>query len=173
MIKDFLEAGQIVGTHGIHGELRVNPWCDSPEFLRGFKELYFDHNGEKKVKVCSCRPHGNIALISLCGIDNVETAAAMRGKTLYIRRGDANLPADSYFIAELIGCAVMDADDAQTTYGILSDVCRTGAYVVWLVVSPEWKEHLVPAIPSVVIKTDVDAGEIRIRPIKGIFEDAN
>ena len=32
MLKEFLEAGRIVGTHGIKGELRVDPWCDSPDF---------------------------------------------------------------------------------------------------------------------------------------------
>ena len=34
MIKNFLAVGQIVGTHGVRGEMRVNPWADSPEFLK-------------------------------------------------------------------------------------------------------------------------------------------
>ena len=42
MIKDYLEIGQIVGTHGVRGELRVQPWCDSPEFFKKFKTLYYD-----------------------------------------------------------------------------------------------------------------------------------
>ena len=37
MIKNFLAVGQIVGTHGVRGEMRVNPWADSPEFLKQFK----------------------------------------------------------------------------------------------------------------------------------------
>ena len=41
MIKDYLEIGQIVGTHGVRGELRVQPWCDSPEFFKKFKTLYY------------------------------------------------------------------------------------------------------------------------------------
>lgn len=47
MIKDYLEIGQIVGTHGVRGELRVQPWCDSPEFFKKFKTLYYDAHGEK------------------------------------------------------------------------------------------------------------------------------
>jgi len=173
LIKEFLEAGQIVGTHGIRGELRVNPWCDSPEFLKGFSELYFDCDGKVKVKVRSCRPHGNIALLMLDGVDNVESASALRGKMLYMRRSDTKLPAGSYFIAELIGCTVTDADDTHKIYGTLADVSRTGANDVWHILSPDGKEYLIPAIPPVVIETDVRSGIIRIRPIKGIFDDAD
>lgn len=173
MIKNFLEAGQIVGTHGVRGELRVNPWCDSPEFLKDFKTLYFDADGKNEVKVRSCRPHGNVALLSLDGVDNVESAAALRGKMLYMRRSDAKLSEGSYFIAELIGCNVIDADDINIIYGTLADVSRTGANDVWHIMSPDGKEYLIPSIPSVVIETDVRDGIIRIRPIKGIFDDAD
>ena len=37
MLKQYLEVGKIVGTHGIKGEVRVEPWCDSPAFLSKFK----------------------------------------------------------------------------------------------------------------------------------------
>ena len=56
MVKSYLELGQIVSTHGIKGEVRFNPWCDTPEFVKKFKTLYFDKNGEKSVKVISARP---------------------------------------------------------------------------------------------------------------------
>ena len=51
MLKAYLELGQIVSTHGVRGEIRVNPWCDSPEFACKFKTVYFDDKGEKAVKV--------------------------------------------------------------------------------------------------------------------------
>ena len=173
MIKEFLEAGQIVGTHGVRGELRVNPWCDSPEFLKSFKTLYFDADGKRGVKVRACRPHGNVALLLLDGVDTVEMAAALRGKMLYMRRSDARLPEGSYFIAELLGCVVTDADDINKVYGTLADVSRTGANDVWHIMSPDGREYLIPAVPSVVAETDIKAGVVRIRPIKGIFDDAD
>ena len=109
LIKRFLEIGQIVGTHGVRGEMRVQPWCDSPQFIKEFRQLYLDENGNKQLEVRSCRPHGNVALLSVVGIDTVEAAAAMRGKVLYMRRSDARLPKGRYFISELIGCDVIDA----------------------------------------------------------------
>lgn len=172
MIKEFLEVGQIVGTHGIRGEMRVNPWADSPEFLKQFKTLYYDNKGEKSVKVISARPHGNVVILKLDGIETVEDASKMRNKVLYIRRADAKLADGSYFIEELIGCDVIDADDEAVCYGKLSDVSETGANDVWHI-EKDGKEYLIPAIPDVVINADVANNRVVIRPLKGIFDDEN
>ena len=40
MIKNYLELGQIVSTHGIKGEVRFNPWCDTPDFVKKFKTFH-------------------------------------------------------------------------------------------------------------------------------------
>ena len=153
--------------------MRVNPWCDSPEFMKGFRRLYLDENGKNQVEVRACRPHGNVALLSLSGVDTLEKAAAMRGKVLYLCRDDARLAPGHFFISELIGCDVLDADDPALRYGTLSDVSKTGANDVWHVTNDAGQEFLLPAIPSVVIDTDVAQNVVRIRPLKGIFDDAH
>ena len=127
MLKEYLELGQIVGTHGVRGELRVNPWCDSPEFIKQFKKIYFDSHGNNEVRVISSRPHGNVALMKLDGVDSVEQASALRNKIIYMKRADAKIKEGSYFIAELIECTVVDADDENIVYGTLCDVSETGA----------------------------------------------
>lgn len=172
MIKEFLEVGQIVGTHGVRGEMRVNPWADSPEFLKQFKTLYYDNRGEKSVKVISARPHGNVVIVKVEGIDTVDAASALRNRVLYIRRADAKIAEGSYFIEELIGCRVLDADDENICYGTLSDVSETGANDVWHI-EKDGKEYLIPAIPDVVISADVANDKVVIRPLKGIFDDEN
>lgn len=173
LIKEFLELGEIVGTHGVRGELRVNPWCDSPSFAAGFKTLYFDSKGSCAVQVQSARPHGNLVLIKLAGVDTVEQAQRLRGRVLWLRRSDAKLPAGRYFVAELLDCAVVDAEDPAVRYGTLTDVSRTGANDVWHITAENGREYLMPAIPDIVIETDVAAGIIRIRPMKGLFDDAD
>ena len=171
MIKEYLEIGEIVGTHGVHGELRLNPWCDSPDFVSCFKTLYYDSNGGCAAQIKSARPHGNIVLLRIAGIDSVEQAQKMRGKILYMKRSDAKLPEGRYFIAELTGCSVFDADEPQKCYGTLSDVSATGANDVWHITDGTGREYLIPAIPDVVIETDVANDRIVIRPLKGIFDD--
>ena len=170
MIKEFLEIGEIVGTHGVRGEMRVNPWCDSPDYMAKFKTLYLDSNEGCAVQVKAARPHGNIVLLAVKGIDTVEQAQKMRGKVLFMKRSDVKLPKNKFFVAELIGCEVFDADDETKKYGTLTDVSRTGANDVWHI-EADGKEYLIPAIPDVVVETDVEANRVTIRPLKGIFDD--
>lgn len=173
MIKDYLELGQIVGTHGVKGEIRINPWCDSPDFAKKFKTVYFDSQGNNSIKVISSRPHGNIILMKLENIDTVEAAQALRNKVLYIKRSDAKLPQGSWFIEELIGCEVYDADEQQRVYGTVTDVLSTGANDVWQITDGNGEEYLIPSIREVVIDVDVAKNCVKIRPLKGIFDDAD
>ena len=157
----YLEAGQIVGTHGVRGELRVQPWCDSPQVLAKIKTLYFD-NGARPVKV-ACRAHKNMALVKMNGVDTVQDAAALRGQILYLDRKDVKLEKGRYFICDLIGLTVVD-DTSGEVYGTCTDVSATGANDVY-------REVLIPAIPDVIRRVDIDGGEIRIFAMAGLFDD--
>ena len=172
MIKHYLELGQVVGTHGVRGEMRINPWCDSPDFAKGFKTVYLDANGLSPVKVTACRPHGNIILMKLEGITSIEEAEKMRNKLLYIKRSDASLPEGTWFIEELIGCDVYDADN-DNCYGVIAEISPTGANDVWHIVDSKKDEYLIPAIKDVVIEVDVENNFVKIRPMKGIFDNAD
>ena len=171
MIKDYLEIGQIVSTHGIKGEVRLNPWCDGPEFVKRFKTLYCDNRGQKPLKVVACRPHGNVAVLKLEGVDTVEAARAMRNTVLYMKRSDVNLPEGSWFISELIGCQVLDADDNTVCYGTIKDVDSGMANDIWYILTPDEKEVLIPAIKDVVIRCDVADNKAYIRPLRGLFDE--
>lgn len=166
--RQFLEAGQIVGTHGVRGEVRLQPWCDSPAVLTPIKTLYFDE-GKRAVKA-ACRPHKNLALVKLAGVDTVEAAAALRGTVLYLHRNDVKLEKGRYFICDLIGLTVVD-DDTGETYGTCCDVSSTGANDVYHLQTADGKEVLMPAIPDVIRKVDIDGGEIRIFAMAGLFDD--
>jgi len=169
MILDFLEIGTIVGTHGIHGELRVNPACDSPEFFAGFDTLYYDALGRQPVHILSARANKNIALLRLEGVSSMEAAQALKSKTLFFRRADARLEEGRYFIAELLGCAVFDAEDPGLRYGVISDVSQTGANDVWHVQTPVGKEILIPVIDDVVKRVDVANGRVEVCMLEGLL----
>lgn len=174
MLKQYLEIGQIVGTHGIRGEVRLNPWCDSPDFVKKFKTLYFDADGKRAVRVLSCRPHGNVVILSLDGTDSVEKASALRNKVLYMNRSDAKLSESDWFVQDLIDCKVADALDESKIYGTLTDVIAgVGANDVWTVTADNGREYLLPAIKDVVKSVDTAGGIIKISPMRGIFDDAD
>lgn len=171
MKNPFLEAGRVVGTHGVRGELRVEPWCDSARFLTGFSEFYWD-GGKEKVKVVSSRPHKNLLLLKLEGIDTVEQGDALRGRVLFLNRKDVKLPEGRFFVQDLIGLSAVDADDGRV-YGKVTDVFPTGSNDVYQVTDEDGKNYLVPAIRDVVVRVDVDAGVMELRPMRGIFDDAD
>lgn len=166
--KPFLEAGQITGTHGVRGEVRIQPWCDSAEQFAGFRTLYWDAAGTRPVRL-HARPHKKMALARLEGIDTVEAAAALRGRMLYVARRDLRLPEGYHLVQDLIGLTVVDADTGET-YGRLTDVSQTGANAVYHMQTPRG-EVLIPAIPQVVIAIDTAADILRLRPMKGLLDD--
>ena len=169
MKQRYLETGEIVGTHGVRGEMRLYPWCDSPDFLSGIKRLYLDKEGKAVLDVVSARVHGTLVLIKVKGVDDIPAAERLRGKTVYLDRKDARIEKGAYFIQDLIGCAVIDADDGHC-YGTVCDVSKTGANDVWHI-KQESREVLIPAIPDVVIDVDIDREKVVIRAMKGLFDD--
>lgn len=170
MKKQFLEAGRIVTVHGIAGEVRVQAWCDSNEFLTQFDTLYFNR-GQEPVQVERARVHKNVVILKLAGIDDRNTAQTLRGRVLYLNRDDIELDEGTYFVQDLIGCRVVDFDDPQKEYGELTEVSQTGANDVYHIKEASGRVTLIPAIPDVIRETDVEAQLIRITPLKGLFDD--
>lgn len=167
MKKDFLEAGKIVNTHGIRGEVKIMPYCDSPELLCEFDRLFIGKN-HKEIIIERSRVFKNMVIAKLEGVDTPEAAEKLRNKMLFMHRDDLELDEDTYFIQDLIDMEVRDAD-TDFMYGNIADVMQTGANDVYVVNGAD-KEYLVPAIPDVVISTDIDSNIMLIRPLEGLFD---
>ena len=170
MKKEFLEIGKFVGTHGVRGMVRIQPWSDDGEFLTQFKKFYLE-NGKTKIEMSKITPHGNVVIAQVKGIDSIEEAEKLRNQVLYIKRDDAHLPEGRYFVSEIIGSSVYDAD-TNALLGTLSDVSPTGANDVWHIKSGD-KEYLLPAIPDVIVDVDINNDKVIVRPLKGIFDDGD
>lgn len=167
MKKQYLEAGKIVTTHGIKGEVKIMPYCDSAELLAEFDRLFIGKNHDEII-VERARVQKNMVIAKLEGINTPEEAEKLRNKMLFMHRDDLELDDDTYFIQDLIGMEVKDAD-SDALYGTIADVMQTGANDVY-VVRGEEREYLVPAIADVVISTDLDSNKMTIRPLDGLFD---
>ena len=163
MKLQYLEAGQIVTTHGVHGEMKVLPWADGPDFLLDFDRVRIDG---KEYKVESCRIQKSCNLLKLQGIDTMEAAQAMHGKTLEIYREDTD--PDVIFAAELIGIDVY-CDDVQI--GKLIDVLDYPGNKVYVVKGE--KEYMIPAVKAFVLATDMDNNRMQVRLIEGMATNEN
>ncbi len=162
MKEAYIEAGQVVNTHGIQGEVKIMPWADSAEFLLDFSTIYMDG---RPVKVRSARVHKNCVLATLEGVDSVDAAMLLKGKTIYLARADVKLPEGRYFLADLIGLEVRDADSGEVL-GTLSDILTPPANQVYVVKGK--REYLVPAVEEFIIETNPDAGFMRVRLLEGM-----
>ena len=165
-VKKYLEAGKIVSVFGIKGEIKVQPQCDGPEFLCGFDTLYYKSG--TPVEIERSRLAKNIVVMKVKGVDTVEEAQKLRNRVLYIDREDVELEEGCYFVQDLIGLEVVDADSGES-YGKITDVSQTGANDVYHITDEKGNVKLIPAIPEVVAETDIESGIMKITPLEGLF----
>ncbi len=167
-LNNYLETGKIVNIHGLKGEVKIMPWSDDAEFICEFNVLYCGKD-KKAFEIETARVHKNTVLAKFKGIDTPEAANALRNSIVYIDREDIELEEGTYFIADLIGLEVKDADSGEI-YGTVKDVFRTGANDVYEV-ERDGKSRYVPAIPDVIVETDIDNKLLLIRPLEGLFDE--
>ena len=159
--KQYIEAGRIVNTHGVAGEVKIEVWLDSPQFLKSFKRCFIDR---REVKLLSARVHKGFLIVKLEGVEDVNAAMALKGRTVFIDRADARHPKGAFFLQDIIGAAVVDESGSEI--GKLVDVMETPASNVYVVKGE--REHLIPAVPEFILSTDADNGIITVHLIEGM-----
>lgn len=159
--KQFIEAGKVVNTHGVKGEVKIQVWLDSPEFLKKFKTVYIDN---RAIKLVSGRVHKGFLIAVLDGVDDVNAAMSLKNKTVFIDRKDAKLPKGAYFLQDIIGAAVVTEDGESV--GTLEDILETPASRIYVVKGET--EHLIPAVDEFIVKVDAENAVVTVRLIEGM-----
>ncbi len=165
MLKQYLEVGKVTNVHGLMGEVKVQPWADSPEFLCQFKTLYLDE-AHFPMTVQRARVHKNMVIIKFEGPTDVPSALSLRGATLYIDRSDAKLPEGAFFLADIYGLEARDAADG-TVLGSIADVLTLPANNVYVIRGGE-RELMIPAVPQFIAETSIEGGYIRVNMMEGL-----
>ena len=161
MKLQFVEAGEIVTTHGVKGEVKVLPWLDSPEDLRDFDRCRIDG---KEFEIQQCRVQKTCNLVKLSGIDTMEAAQLMRGKTIELYRED--IDDEVIFAAELIGVEVYCEG---VKIGKIMDVLDYPGNSVYIVKGQH--EYMIPAVKEFILSTDMEKNEMQVRIIEGMRSD--
>lgn len=168
MSKEFLECAKIINTHGCHGDVKLESWCNTPQILAAIKNVYLKKGDEYvKLKVRKASVFKQFVISSLEGINDMDKAMEMKGVTLYAKRADFKLKKGEYFIADIIGLDVISVDTEQKL-GTLKEVINRGSSDIY-VVDTELGERMVPVVDEFVKKVDVEKG-IYIKPIEGMFD---
>ena len=160
-MKQYVEAGRIVNTHGINGEVKIEVWLDSPAFFKTFKRLFI--NGAEK-KILSAREHKQFIIARLEGVEDLNAAMALKGKTVEILRADARMKDGEFFVQDILGFTVVDEDGH--TVGKLVDAFETPASMLYVVRGES--EHLIPAVREFILGIDAEEEQIRVHLIEGM-----
>ena len=169
-MKEYLEAGEIVTTHGVMGEMKLYPWCDGAQFVAKLPRLFFGKEGAyKELKIISVREQKGMALVKLEGVASIDDARAYMRKTAYFKRSDVKLPKGRYFISDVIGCEVLD-DKTGVLYGEITDVTHPAAIDIYEIAVPSGAKVLFPAVSEFISEINPDEGFVKIKPISGMFD---
>ena len=163
MRLEFIEAGEIVNVHGLRGEVKVLCWLDDPEMLCEFDRCRI---GGKAFEMEQVRVQKTCNLVKLQGIDTVEEAQKLRGKTVELYRED--IDEEVIFAAELMG---MEVQCEGKTIGKIADVLDYPGNMVYVVRGE--KEYMIPAVSAFVLDTDMENGVMQVRLIEGMRTDEN
>ena len=163
MKLQFIEAGEIVTTHGVKGEVKVMPWVDGPEILCEFDRCRI---AGKEYEIVSCRIQKSCNLVKLNGVDTMEAAQAMRGKVIELYRED--IDDEVIFAAELIGVEVY-ADG--TLLGKITEVLDYPGNSVYVVTGEH--EYMIPAVKQFILSTDLETNTMQVKIIEGMRSDEN
>lgn len=159
--REYIEAGRITNTHGVAGEVKIEVWLDSPEFLKKFKRVFQDG---RELKIVSARVHKGFLITGFEGVEDINAAMALKGKTIEILRKDAKLPKGAYFLQDIIGAKVVDEEGREI--GVLTEVMERPASNIYVVKGET--EHMIPVVPEFIMSTDPEAGVITVRLIEGM-----
>ena len=163
MKLQYIEAGEIVTTHGVRGEVKVLCWLDDPEMLCEFDRCRIDG---KEYEMHQVRVQKTCNLVKLQGIDTMEAAQAMRGKTVELYRED--IDDEVIFAAELIGMEVFAQDKCIGKIKEVLDYPGNSVYVV-----RGEHEYMIPAVKQFILDTDMDANKMQVKLIEGMRTDEN
>ena len=156
---DLLEAGKIVNTHGLRGEVKVVPWTDYPEDFEDIEYVIVKRKtGEEQLDIESVRYQKGSVLLKFKQIKDINEAEKYKNLTLYVPREMFDLPEGVHFIADLIGLDVINVETGDKI-GVIADVFNTGSNDIYDVKREGKKNLLIPVIDDVVKEIDIENGK--------------
>lgn len=166
---DYTIIGKIINTHGVRGELKINPMTDDIERFSQLEKAYIGE-AKEKLHIEKARYHKSFVILKFKEYDNINQILHFKDSYIYVDWDDKLiLPEDSYFIDDLIDCKVFDLDKREIGY--LKDIIYTNRDDVYLIKSTfEDKEYMIPAVKEFIKEIDIDNKIIIIDPIEGMIE---
>lgn len=157
---EFICIGKIHRSHGIRGDVILDPMTDFPERIRRGRSVYVG-NEHIPLTVSRVRQKPPFLLVGFNEIDDETKAAEFRNTFVYVKTTDLpKLPDGEYYFHQLIGLEALNA--AGEHIGILSEILETGANDVYVIRRDDGSEELVPDVPQFILQIDINNHFIKI-----------
>ena len=155
--------GNIVGPHGIKGELKVKSDTSFNRFEKGNK-LYIDKTQE--ITITSHRQHKGLELITINNLSNINDVLCYVGKELYVPHNREELEEGEFYYEDLIG---LDCYDSKNNYiGPIVDLQEVPQGLI-LEIKTQEKIVLVPFVEAFIEGIDLEENKLYINEIEGLL----
>lgn len=164
---NYLEAGKIVNTHGLRGEVKLVPWTDSPQTFEEIDYVFIKKKtGDVRLDIERLKYQKNNLIVKFNQISSIEEAEKLKNQTVYIDR-DAlgELPEGVYYIADIIGLTAVD--ESGNAVGTVVDIFNTGANDIYDIKREGKKNLLLPVIDDV-ITVDLENERVVVKIPEGL-----
>ena len=159
--EKLLEAGKIINTHGLKGEVKVQAWADSAEELLEFDRFVV---GKEELNVISSRVQKGFLYLQFENKDTVDDVIPMKNKVLKIYREDLVLPEGVHLLSDIIGCRAVTEEGEDI--GIVEDILERPAANVYVIQGE--REILIPSVPEFIKNVDLDSKTVTVHLIEGM-----
>ena len=167
MDKKYIECGKIINTHGCKGALKVEPWCNTPKDFSSLKKLFIQNkNTFIEYTVTKSSIFKQFIVLELEEVSDMDVALNLKNAVLYALREDFTLKENEFFLADLIGIDVIDAENG-TVYGKVKDIINRGASDIYVIDTPNG-EKMIPAVKEFIISIDINKG-VFVHVIDGLL----
>ncbi len=168
MNNNQLEAGKIINTHGLRGEVKIVTWTDYPEVFEEIDFLYVHKKtGDERLDVKNVKYQKNNIIVKFAQINSIEEAEKYKNMILYVDRDQMPpLPDGMNYIVDLIGLEVYDEEGEKV--GVIADVFNTGANDIYDVKREGKKNLLLPVIDDCVKEVDTENGRVIVNVMEGL-----
>ena len=157
---EFICIGKIHKSHGIKGDVVLDPMTDFPERIRRGKTVYAGEN-HQLLTIARVRQKPPFLLVGFREITDETQASEFRNTLLFVKTSDLpELPEGEYYFHQLIGLEAVN--EAGDHVGTLYEILETGANDVYVIRKDDGTEELVPDIPQYIQQIDVKNHFIKI-----------
>lgn len=160
--------GRVIKSHGIRGEVVVDPTTDHPDtrFANGAVLHGTQGNKEHQLTVVHARPHKGRLLVSFEEIPDRTAADSLRG-TKFFAAPLEDPDDDGFYAHELEGLSVRHDGEV---IGAVAEVTHGPRQTILTIRKEDGREAMVPFVADIVPDVNLDAGELTITPPEGLLD---